>query len=104
MQWYQSRGNRSSNPASYSRPVTVSPVSPFGTPTLDEARRALQLIVNYFQHQTTDLYPQEYVTIGKLMERFDLVKDQINTPPGERLGKYDDAPHINRTKSTTGLA
>ena len=71
------------NPASYSRPVTVSPVSPSGTPTLDEARRALQLIVNYFQHQTTDLYPQEYVTIGKLMERLDLVKDQINTPPGE---------------------
>lgn len=92
------------NPASYSQPVTVSPVSPFGTPTLDKARQALQLIVNYFQHQTTELYPQKYVTIGKLMERLDLVKDQINTPHGERLGEYDDTAHINRTKSTTGVA
>lgn len=70
------------NPGSYLRSVASSPICPSGTPTLDEARRALQLILNYFQHQTMGLCPQEYAIIGKMIERLDLVKNQIDPLPG----------------------
>jgi hypothetical protein len=53
------------------KPSTVSTINDPGSPTQDEARRALELIVNYFQLQPAGLAAQEYVNIGKLMERLD---------------------------------
>ena len=41
------------------------------TPSQEEAARALELVMNFFQSQNADFVvePQEYVTIGKLMEK-----------------------------------
>lgn len=92
-------------PPIYSKSATVSPISPPGSPTQDEARRALELIMNYFQHQPTGLCAQEYVTIGKLMERLDLAKNQSNMLPGglTRIDEHDDVPpHVNRKRSIHG--
>lgn len=92
-------------PPIYSKSATVSPISPPGSPTQDEARRALELVMNYFQHQPTGLCAQEYVTIGKLMERLDLAKNQSNMLPGglTRIDEHDDVPpHMNRKRSIHG--
>lgn len=92
-------------PPIHSKSATVSPISPPGSPTQDEARRALELVMNYFQHQPTGLCAEEYVTIGKLMERLDLAKNQSNMLPGglTRIDEHDDVPpHINRKRSIHG--
>jgi hypothetical protein len=41
------------------------------TPSQEEAARALELVMNFFQSQNAGFVvePQEYVTIGKLMEK-----------------------------------
>lgn len=96
-------------PSSYSKSATVSPISPPGPPTQDEARRALELVMNYFQHQPTGLGAQEYVTIGKLMERLDLAKNQSTMLPGglSRIDEHDDthmaAAQMNRKRSIHGI-
>ncbi|KAF2091654.1 CenpB-DNA-bind-domain-containing protein, partial [Saccharata proteae CBS 121410] len=63
-------------------PVTstqqVSPISPESnspsSPSQEDARRALELVMSFFQQQPTGFVvePQEYVTIGKLMEKLKL--------------------------------
>ncbi|KAK8199094.1 uncharacterized protein BKA78DRAFT_998 [Phyllosticta capitalensis] len=65
-------------------PVTttqqISPVSPSSTngtapssPSQEDARKALELVMSFFQHQPSGFVePQEYVTIGKLMEKLRL--------------------------------
>lgn len=92
-------------PSSYSKSTTVSPISPPCSPTQDEARRALELVMNYFQHQPTGLCAQEYVTIGKLMERLDLAKNQSNMLPGglTRINEHDVPSHMNRKGSIQSL-
>lgn len=47
----------------------ASPVSP---PSQDEARRALEVLMTFFQHQPSGVDPQEYITMGKLMEKLKL--------------------------------
>lgn len=94
-------------PATYSKSATVSPIGPPGSPTQDEARQALELVMNYFQQQPTRLCAQEYITMGKLMERLDLDKNQSNMLPGgfTRIDEHDDASsHVNRKRSIHGLA
>jgi len=52
---------------------TASPQSPPGSPSQDEARRALELVMTFFQQQPSGLVdPQEYITMGKLMEKLKL--------------------------------
>lgn len=52
---------------------TASPHSPPGSPSQDEARRALELVMTFFQQQPSGLVdPQEYITMGKLMEKLKL--------------------------------
>ena len=49
---------------------TSAVTSPIGPPSQDEARRALELVMNFFQSQPTGLVdPEEYITMGKLMEK-----------------------------------
>ena len=44
--------------------------TPMPTPTPDDARRALELVMTFFQHQPSGFVdPHEYFTIGKLMEK-----------------------------------
>lgn len=84
-------------PPLYSKSTTVSPVSSPGSPTQDEARKALELVMHYFEHQPSGLGAQEYVTIGKLMERLELAKTQLPTTlPGglTRIDEHDDVPHL----------
>jgi len=59
---------------------STSPVTPQSsdiatptTPSQNDARRALELVINYFQSQPSGFVePQEYMTIGKLMEKLKL--------------------------------
>lgn len=93
-------------PAIYSKSATVSPISPPGSPTQDEARQALELVMNYFQQQPTGLCAQEYFTMGKLMERLDLAKNQSHMLPGgfTRIEEHDDpSSQMNRKRSIHGL-
>lgn len=86
-------------PPLYSKSTTVSPISSPGSPTQDEARKALELVMSYFEHQPSGLGAQEYVTIGKLMERLELAKAQPPTTlPGglTRIDEHDDVLHQPR--------
>ena len=71
--------------ASPPNPTSSSSVSPrIGTsnsnasslsapPSQDEARRALEILMNFFLHQPNGAVdPQEYITMGKLMEKLKL--------------------------------
>ncbi|KAJ5465181.1 uncharacterized protein N7458_000867 [Penicillium daleae] len=40
----------------------------------DEARQAMELVMNYFRHHPSGMAPQEYITFGKLRERIELTK------------------------------
>lgn len=84
--------NRSQPPASSMAPPphpTISPSPPnggssgglasTGTPSQDEARRALEVLMTFFKHQPSGVDPQEYITMGKLMEKLKL---QSNSLPG----------------------
>jgi hypothetical protein len=84
----------------------VSPISAPGSPTQDEARQALELVMNYFQHQPAGLQAQEYVTIGKLMERLELAKAQYNPLIGglARIDEHEDSPRITKKRSIHNLA
>ena len=56
--------------------------SPIGPPSQDEARRALELVMNFFQNQPSGVIdPQEYITMGKLMEKLK-VQGSIGDLPG----------------------
>ena len=56
--------------------------SPIGSPSQDDARRALELVMNYFQNQPTGVVdPQEYIMMGKLMEKLK-VQGSVGELPG----------------------
>jgi hypothetical protein len=80
---------------------TVSPVSTPGSPTQDEARRALELVMSYFQNQPTGLGPQEYISIGKLMEKLELAQNQASGLPGglHRIDEHADSPRVSKKRS-----
>ncbi|KAF7592570.1 hypothetical protein BBP40_012730 [Aspergillus hancockii] len=92
-------------PPLFPKSATVSPVSSPGSPTQDEARRALELVMNYFEHQPTGLGAQEYVTIGKLMERLELANSQQTTLPGglTRIDEHEDGPYLHKKRSIRSL-
>ena len=46
--------------------------SPTFPPSQDEARRALEVLMSFFHHQPSGVDPQEYITMGKLMEKLKL--------------------------------
>ncbi|KAL4752309.1 hypothetical protein BDW72DRAFT_70926 [Aspergillus terricola var. indicus] len=88
-------------PPSYSRSTTVSPISSPGSPTQDEARKALELVVNYFEHQSSGLGAQEAVTIGKLLERLQLAQQPPTLPGGlTRIDEHDDASPLDQSSLT----
>lgn len=93
-------------PVPPSRSSSVSsPVSP-GSPTQDEARRALELVMNYIQNQPSGLglQMQDYVTMGKLMEKLDLVHN--NQSISARLHRIDedtDGPQMTKKRSIHSL-
>ncbi|GLI78118.1 hypothetical protein PoHVEF18_006418 [Penicillium ochrochloron] len=92
-------------PPTVSKSSTVSPISAPGSPTQDEARRALELVMNYFQHQPAGLAAQEYVTIGKLMERLELAKNHQGPLLGglSRIDEHDDVPRVTKKRSIQNI-
>jgi hypothetical protein len=91
-------------PPSASKSTTTSPISAGGapkSPTQDEARSALELVMNYFQHQPAGLAAQEFMTIGKLMERLELAKSHQSTLLGglTRIDEHDDVPRLTKKRS-----
>ena len=52
------------------------------TPSQEEAARALELVMTFFQSQNAglDIEPQEYVTIGKLMEKLRIKRSSESLP------------------------
>ena len=71
------------NPAAAGAPGNGSPTSPpAAAPSQDEARRALELVMHFFQHQPSGVVdPQEYITMGKLMEKLK-VQGNVGELPG----------------------
>lgn len=60
----------------------MSPVSP----SQDEAARALELVWTFFhqQHEDFGVEPQEFLTIGKLMEKIKIKRNSESLPSGVR--------------------
>ena len=56
-------------------PPSVSP--PNSPPSQDEARRALQVVMTFFQSQSVSVDPQDYITMGKLMEKLKLRREDL---------------------------
>ncbi|KAI1601546.1 hypothetical protein PtrCC142_005957 [Pyrenophora tritici-repentis] len=56
------------------------------TPSQEEAARALELVMNFFQSKSAglDIEPQEYVTIGKLMEKLRIKRSSESLPSDMR--------------------
>jgi hypothetical protein len=89
-----------------SKSTTISPTSSPGSPTQDEARRALELVMSYFEHQPAGLAAQEYLTIGKLMERLEIAKSQSGSLFSglPRIDEHEDiAPRVTKKRSIHNL-
>ncbi|KAF7712784.1 HTH Psq-type DNA-binding domain-containing protein [Penicillium ucsense] len=96
---------------SFSKSTNVSPTTTNATapvpdsPTQGEARQALELVMNYFQRQPAGLAAQEYITIGKLMERLELANHQQNAVLGglARIDEHGDAPRVAKKRSIQNI-
>ena len=89
------------------RSENTSPVSSAGSPTQDDARRALDLVWSFFQNQPAGiLEPDEYATIGKLMVKLKLSHSPDGTPvlPG---GMYPIdrslSPRVSKKRTIDGI-
>ncbi|KAF1981478.1 hypothetical protein K402DRAFT_342263 [Aulographum hederae CBS 113979] len=81
--------------------TSSSPISPNGSsiatspvsPSQDDARRALELLMQFFQTQPSGFVePQEYVTMGKLMEKLKLSREMRAGSNGEMPGGMHRIP------------
>ncbi|KAL8726359.1 MAG: hypothetical protein Q9166_006766 [cf. Caloplaca sp. 2 TL-2023] len=89
--------NNNIHPTSMAPPPSTSPrngtstpiISPNSAPSQDEARRALEIVMTFFQSQPlTAVDAQDYITMGKLMEKLKLRGEEL--PGGSRgLGLID---------------
>jgi hypothetical protein len=61
------------------------------TPSQEEAARALELVMNFFQSQNAGFVvePQEYVTIGKLMEKLRIKRSSESLSSMRRVSEPD---------------
>ncbi|MCJ1439913.1 MAG: hypothetical protein MMC23_000394 [Stictis urceolatum] len=76
-----------------------SPISP---PSQDEARRALELVMSFFQSQPSGVVdPQEYITMGRLMEKLK-VQGSIGELPGG-MHAMDRGQEVSRKRSIHSL-
>jgi hypothetical protein len=86
---------------------TISPISSPCSPTQDEARRALELVLSYFDHQPAGLAAHEYLTMGKLMERLDLTRSQAGMMFSglPRIDEHHDdgGPRLRKKRSIHNL-
>jgi hypothetical protein len=60
------------------------------TPSQEEAARALELVMNFFQQQPQGFVePQEYVMIGKLMEKLKIKRSSESLPSVRHIPEPD---------------
>ncbi|KAF3491649.1 uncharacterized protein GIQ15_01166 [Arthroderma uncinatum] len=79
-----------------------SPVSSPNSPTQDEARQALELVLNYFQSQSMELAVSDYQIIGKLMEKLKLSQGQPYIQPMKSTSRgksHIDRPRVSKKRS-----
>lgn len=86
---------------------SVSPGgSPTSTPTQDDARRALELVKIFFQSQPHGvLDPEDYVTIGKLLEKLKLANSPDGSLPGgmHPIKECSESPRMSKKRSIRSL-
>ena len=78
------------------------------SPTHDDAQRALEVVMTFFQNQPgISVDPQDFVTIGKLMEKLKLAKGPQNAPlPGgfHHVDDYEqESPRMRKKRSIRSL-
>ncbi|KAK2753663.1 hypothetical protein FQN55_000026 [Onygenales sp. PD_40] len=81
---------------------TVSPINSPGSPTPDEARQALNLVVSYLNMQSnSSLGHAEYKAIATLMEKLDLAQAQAAGQPRalQRIDEHIDGPRVSKKRS-----
>jgi Tc5 transposase DNA-binding domain len=97
----QTNRDSSMQPPPVPKSETASPVnSPIISPTQQEARRALELVMTFFQSQPAGVVePTEYMTMGKLMQKLELAQSPDGTPslPGG-LHRIDEEEGLRVSK------
>jgi Tc5 transposase DNA-binding domain len=97
----QTNRDASMQPPLIPRSETGSPaISPVASPTQQEAKRALELVMTFFQSQPAGVVePSEYMTMGKLMQKLELGQGLDGTPslPGG-LHRIDEEEGLRVTK------
>ena len=89
--------NRSSSPNSN----ISSPISP--RPSQDEARKALEIVMSFFRHQPSEMmHPQEYIIMGKLMEKL-TVQGGLGELPGGMHSMHVGEKETSRKRSIHSL-
>ncbi|KAM5473667.1 hypothetical protein MauCBS54593_002465 [Microsporum audouinii] len=79
-----------------------SPATTPSSPTQDEARKALELVLNYFQNQSTELAMSDYQIIGRLMEKLKLAQGQPYIQPMKATSRakfHTDRPRVSKKRS-----
>ena len=97
----QKNRDTSMQPPPVPKSETASPIaSPVVSPTQQEARRALEVVMTFFQSQPMGVVePNEYMTMGKLMQKLELAQSPDGTPslPGG-LHRIDEEEGLRVTK------
>lgn len=87
-------------PAHLSSPASIGmdSLSPL-TPSQEEARQALELVMSFFQQQPSGFVePQEYVMIGKLMEKLKIKRGSESLPSGMRRVSEPDFGAVRKVE------
>lgn len=86
-----------------SSPNGSSISSPIFAPSKDEARRALELVLNFFQNQPSGAVdPQDFITMGKLMEKLK-IEGGIGGLPGGMHSMMVGENKMSRKRSIHSL-
>ncbi|EFQ98035.1 hypothetical protein MGYG_01073 [Nannizzia gypsea CBS 118893] len=90
-------------PLPKSKSISSPATSPTISPTHDEARQALELVLNYFKNQSMELAVADYQIIGKLMEKLKLAHGQPYIQPMKsttsRSKIHTDRPRVSKKRS-----
>ncbi|KKY21367.1 hypothetical protein UCRPC4_g03805 [Phaeomoniella chlamydospora] len=94
--------------------ITAPPVPPVprfddsstSSPTHDDAVKALEMVMTFFKNRPgISVDPQDFVTIGKLMEKLKLAQTSTMPLPGgfHPVDEGDDSPRVKKKRSIRSL-
>ena len=86
--------------------ATSPAISPIVSPTHHEARRALELVMAFFQSQPVGIVePNEYMTMGKLMQKLELTHspDGMSLPGGLHRIDEEEGQRVTKKRSIHSL-